>query len=82
MPPRTARKPRPPATLAAEDLGYVRLPVILELYPVGESSWWRGVQNGIYPKPVKLSTRVCAWRISDIRRLLQSRAASTEPSIP
>jgi predicted DNA-binding transcriptional regulator AlpA len=79
MPPKAIKKHHTPATLSDDDLGYVRLPVILELFPIGESSWHRGVQAGLYPKPVKLSERVSAWKISDIRKLLAARAADEQP---
>jgi prophage regulatory protein len=70
MPPRAVNKTHRPAALPEGDVGFVRLPVILTLFPIGESSWWRGVAEGRYPKPVKLSARVTAWRIADIRQLL------------
>lgn len=74
MPPRVTEKTRRPAALPDNDLGFVRLPVILNLYPIGATSWLRGVAEGRYPKPVKLSTRVVAWKVADIRRLLEQVA--------
>ncbi len=50
--------------------GYVRLHTVLSVYPVSRSTWWQGVREGRYPKPVKLGRRITAWRASDIRRLL------------
>jgi predicted DNA-binding transcriptional regulator AlpA len=74
MPPRAVNKTHRPAALPEGDVGFLRLPAVLTLFPIGESSWWRGVAEGRYPKPVKLSTRVSAWRVSDIRRLLDAYA--------
>lgn len=54
-----------------EELGFLRLKDVLRLYPVSKSTWWLGVQTGRFPKPVKLSTRVTAWRAIDIQRLLE-----------
>jgi prophage regulatory protein len=51
-------------------IGYVRLPTILAVYPVSKSSWWAGIQQGRYPKPVKLGPRTTAWRSADILKLL------------
>jgi prophage regulatory protein len=51
-------------------VGYVRLPTILRVFPVGKSTWWAGVQDGRYPKPVKLGLRISAWRVEDIRALI------------
>lgn len=52
------------------EVGFVRLPDILKVYPVSKSTWWAGVKNGSYPKPVKLGARVSAWRVEDIRTLI------------
>jgi prophage regulatory protein len=53
--------------------GFIRLKYILAPLgpmPVGKSTWWAGVKNGRYPKPCKLSPRITAWRVEDIRALL------------
>jgi len=58
-------KPQLPET------GFLRLPEVLKLYPVSKSSWWQGVQSGQYPKPVKLAPRTTAWKVEDIRKLIE-----------
>lgn len=52
--------------------GYMRLPQVLQIYPVSKSTWWQGVKDGIYPQPVKLSRRTTAWRTQDIHLLIQN----------
>ena len=37
---------------------------------VSSATWWRGVRSGCYPKPVKLGRRITAWRVEDIRALV------------
>ena len=39
--------------------------------PIGKSTFWLGVKNGIYPKPIKLGPNITAWRWSDIEHLLE-----------
>ena len=51
---------------------YLREPAILEILPIGRSSWWRGVKEGRFPAGIKLSPRVTVWRQSDIDALIQS----------
>ncbi len=46
-------------------------PPIPPIIPVSRSSWWRGVRLGRYPKPVKLGPATTAWRIADIRKLVE-----------
>lgn len=53
--------------------GLVRLASILAPHgpiPVGKSTWWEGVKSGRFPRPVKLGPRVTAWRVEDIRALV------------
>lgn len=63
------------------ETGFLRLPQIIgdgratpplpALIPVGKSTWWAGVKSGRYPKPVKLSPRTTAWRVEDVRALIE-----------
>jgi predicted DNA-binding transcriptional regulator AlpA len=58
--------------------GFLRLRAIL--YPAGpipvsRSTWWAGVKDGRFPKPVKLGKRVTVWRVEDIRRLIETGGA-------
>jgi predicted DNA-binding transcriptional regulator AlpA len=48
----------------------LRLNQVLRLIPIGKSSWWRGVKEGRYPKPVKIGPRTSAWRAEDIAALM------------
>ncbi|MSR15593.1 MAG: AlpA family phage regulatory protein [Gammaproteobacteria bacterium] len=47
-------------------------PSIPPLIPVKKTCWWEGVRTGLFPKPVKLGSRVTAWRVEDIRALIES----------
>ena len=49
----------------------LRLPQVLELIPVGRSTWWLGVKEGRFPQPVKLGPRTTAWRESEILPLME-----------
>lgn len=50
-------------TLAA----YLRMKDLLVYLSLSESTIWRKVRDGSFPKPVKLSEAVTAWKTSDIR---------------
>ena len=52
------------------ETGFVRLPQVLSVIPIGKTCWWEGVKSGRFPKPVKLSPRCTAWRAEDIRDLI------------
>ena len=63
------------------EAGYLRLsqivgnkkadPPIPAIIPVSKSTWWAGIKTGRYPQPVKLSERCTAWRVEDIRSLIE-----------
>lgn len=54
------------------ETGYVRLPAVLAVIPVSKSTWWNGIKEGRFPPSVKLGPRTTAWRVEDIRALIQS----------
>lgn len=66
------------------DSGFYRLTQILEQIPIRKSSWFAGVRDGRYPKPIKLGPRVSLWRKSDIQSLIQkiSDGAHTTSQVP
>lgn len=54
--------------------GFLRLSSVLAPLgpiPVSKSTWWAGVKDGRYPRPVKLGPRITAWRAEDIRKLIE-----------
>ena len=57
------------------ETGFLRLPEVLGFYPVSRSTWWKGIQQGRFPSPVRIGQRAVAWRAEDIRALIQSAAA-------
>lgn len=71
------------------DTGYLRLsqivgrpatqkrPAIPGIIPVSRSTWWAGVRSGRYPQPTRaLGPRITAWRVEDIRALIESAASA------
>ena len=56
--------------------GYIRQSRLLaEVVPISGATLWRKVKAGTFPQPVKLSERVTAWRVEDVRQWMQGRAA-------
>lgn len=54
---------------AGKKRGFLRLPQVLEILPISKSSWWKGIREGRFPKPYKLSERTSAWSRADIDAL-------------
>jgi len=72
---------------ALPETGYLRLPQIVgkpatesapaipAIIPVSKSTWWAGVRTGRYPQPTRaLGDRITAWRVEDIRALIERAA--------
>jgi len=49
-------------------------PETVGVYPVSPSTWWAGIKAGRYPQPIKLGSRITAWRVEDIRALIEDPA--------
>ncbi|MBS0194782.1 MAG: AlpA family phage regulatory protein [Proteobacteria bacterium] len=65
-----------PSALILPETGFLRLPDVLKIIPVSRSNWWDGVRKGRFPSPIKLSERCTAWRVEDIRTLVEQLAAA------
>ena len=49
--------------------GFVRQSQLIpHIIPISSSTLWRKVKAGEFPAPVKLSSRVTAWRVEDLRK--------------
>jgi prophage regulatory protein len=63
------------------ETGYLRIwsivgdpkaePPIPAILPISRTSFLNGVKSGKYPKPIKLGERTTAWKVSDIRDLVE-----------
>lgn len=82
--PPAGNPPAPSAAQAADALiqfdarpasSFVRLPVVCSLYACSPATAWRWVKAGRIPAPLKLSDRVTAWRVGDLRESLAKIAA-------
>lgn len=52
--------------------GFLRLKEVLKLIPVGKTTWYNGIKSGIYPKPIRISKRLTAWKALDIYSFIES----------
>ena len=63
-----------PATLPAT--GFVRQRQVLAVIPISKSTLWRRIRLETFPRPVKLSEGVTAWRVEDVHNWIEERARS------
>lgn len=53
--------------------GFIRQSVLMQIVPFSPATLWRKVKAKQFPAPLKLSERVTAWRVEDVRAWLQQR---------
>lgn len=54
--------------------GFIRqAQLIPHVVPFSSATLWRRCKEGLFPKPVKLSERVTAWRVGDVREFLEAQ---------
>jgi prophage regulatory protein len=58
--------------------GYVRQKLLNQLIPFSPATLWRKVGKGEFPKPHKLSDRVTAWRIDDVKQWFAERDSASD----
>ena len=60
---------------ALPDTGFLRqAQLIPDVVPISSATLWRKCKTGTFPKPVKLSERVTAWRVGDVRNWLEAQS--------
>lgn len=53
------------------DCSYVRQPIVLSLLSCSKSTLWRLVKSSKVPSPKKISSRISAWNVGQLRLALQ-----------
>lgn len=65
--------------------GFVRLSQLVNdrkhpdraaILPFSSATLWRKVKTKNFPSPIKLSERITAWRVEDVRAWMESMAAA------
>jgi prophage regulatory protein len=55
------------------ETGYIRqAQLIPDVVPFSSATLWRKCKTGDFPRPVKLSERITAWRVAEIRAWIKS----------
>ena len=56
----------------------MRLPEVLDRYPVSRSTLYKQIRQGVFPKPVQISDKSVAWIESEISRILDAKIQGQE----
>ena len=58
--------------------GLVRFNELIRFVPLGRTTIYKWIKLGKFPKPMKLSPTVSAWRCEDIHAWLQQQTVATQ----
>lgn len=75
-----AKQTELPETMALPAEGFIRVKQLIRVVPWSRTTVWRKVKTGAFPRPVKLSSYVTAWRVEDVREWIAQAAAQGKPS--
>jgi prophage regulatory protein len=53
-------------------------PPIEPLIDVCKATWYKGMQDGIYPQGIRMSPRVVMWRLSEVLALVNDKQSNLE----
>lgn len=75
MYPNVDRSTAPTASEVPED-GFIRQKILLQDHvPFSAATLWRLVNAGKFPKPLKVTDQITAWRASDIKEWAKDPAS-------
>lgn len=63
-------------TKSKEPVKLIRLPQVLDRFPVGRSTWYAGIRSGIYPQPILISRRAVAWTTESVDKLIRQQSGA------
>ncbi|WP_169393402.1 MULTISPECIES: AlpA family transcriptional regulator [Psychrobacter] len=61
--------------------GLSRAKQILPLLPFGRASLWKFSKSGQFPKPVRITGGITAWRNADVLAWLEAQSAANDDEI-
>lgn len=50
-----------------------RLPALLTRYPKRRAALYGDIKEGLFPRPVKIGKRACAWPSHEVDRIIEAR---------
>lgn len=69
------------ASMKFKESDYMREKKLIEdKIPFSHATLWRKVKSGEFPKPVKLSERITAWKTSEVNAWLESKTQKGVPN--
>lgn len=62
------------------ETGFIRQPQVLHIASFSSTTLWRRCKAGTFPQPIRLSPRICAWRVEDVRAWVKAQWSNEVPA--
>ncbi|MDR2646191.1 MAG: AlpA family transcriptional regulator [Holosporaceae bacterium] len=62
---------------AGKAYGFLRLPQVMQLVPIGKTSIYDKIKKGEFPAQIKLGTKTSVWRREDIDAYIEKMSETT-----
>ena len=62
------------------ETGFLRQRQVLQIASFSATTLWRRCKAGTFPKPIKLSAQISAWRVEEIRAWVEAQGKFQTPS--
>jgi len=60
-----------PVNIELPNTGFMRLPDVLTVIPVGKTTWYKWIKEDKAPKGTQLAPKIIAWKVRDIKILIE-----------
>lgn len=58
---------REPKAIAIPETGFMRFKQVQQVFPIGRTTLWDLVGRGLFPEPIRMSSRLVVWRAEEVR---------------
>lgn len=58
---------REPKAIAIPETGFMRVKQVQQVFPIGRTTLWDLVGRGLFPAPIRMSSRLVVWRAEEVR---------------
>jgi predicted DNA-binding transcriptional regulator AlpA len=63
---------------AGKACGFLRLPQVMQLIPIGKTSIYDKIKKGEFPAQIKLGTKTSVWRREDIDAYIEKMSKAND----
>ncbi|KAA0261774.1 MULTISPECIES: AlpA family transcriptional regulator [Hafnia] len=57
--------------------GFIRQKNLMQCLPFSSATLWRRVAAGTFPKPLKISPKITAWRAEEVRQWINDQGSQS-----